>query len=52
MAFSELLHETRARVLKALEEYYWGAPSKDSVYDARMEQIRREYGNLTGVPLK
>ena len=49
---SELLHETRARVLKVLEEYYWGAPSKDSVYDARMKQIRREYGNLTGVPLK
>ena len=49
---SELLHETRARVLKALEEYYWGEPSKDSVYDARMNQIRREYGNLTGFPLK
>lgn len=49
---SELLHETRARVLKALEEYYWGEPSKDSVYDARMKQIRRDYGNLTGFPLK
>lgn len=49
---SELLHETRARVLKALEEYYWGKPSKDSAYDVRMKQIRREYGNLTGFPLK
>lgn len=49
---SELLHETRARVLKVLEEYYWGKPSQDSVYDARMEQIRREYGKLTGFPLK
>ena len=39
-------------VLKALEEYYWGKPSKDSAYDVRMKQIRREYGNLTGFPLK
>lgn len=26
--------------------------AKIAVYDARMMQIRREYGNLTGVPLK
>lgn len=49
---SQLLHETRARVLKALEEYYWGEKSKDSAYDARMKQIRRDYGKLTGFPLK
>ena len=49
---NELLHETRARVLKALEEYYWNEPSNDSVYDARMKQIRQEYGKITGLPPK
>lgn len=47
-----LLHETRARVLKALENYYWGEPSPDSAYHARMEWIRQNYGRLTGLPLK
>lgn len=49
---TELLHETRARVLKALEEYYWGDKSSDPLYDEKMKQIRREYGKLTGLPLK
>ncbi len=49
---SELLHETRARVLKALEEYYWDEASKDPAYDTRMKQIRQGYGRLTGLPLK
>lgn len=47
-----LLHETRSRVLKALETYYWGIPSTDSAYAARMEWIRQEYGKLTGLPPK
>lgn len=49
---SELLHETRSRVLKALETYYWGTPSTDAAYAARMEWIRQEYGKLTGFPPK
>lgn len=49
---TELLHETRARVLKALEEYYWGLPSSDSAYHAKMTQIRQGYNGLTGLPLK
>lgn len=47
-----LLHETRARVLKALEEYYWNEPSTDPDYDQKMAWLRREYGKLTGLPLK
>ena len=49
---TELLHETRARVLKALEEYDWGKTGGDPLYDEKMKQIRREYGKLTGLPLK
>lgn len=49
---NKLLHETRARVLKALEEYYWGEPSRDPEFDNRMTQIRQGYGSLTGLPLK
>lgn len=49
---TELLHETRARVLKELEKYYWGEPSKDPAYDARMNQIRQGYNSLTGLPFK
>lgn len=49
---SHLLHETRARVLKALEEYYWGEPSRDSAYDARMAQLRVEFGKLKGISAK
>ena len=49
---TELLHETRARVLKALEEYYWGKPSEDIAYSTRMMQIRKGYASLTGLPLK
>lgn len=49
---TELLHETRARVLKALEEYYWGEKSADSRYDEKMAWLRREYGKLTGLPPK
>lgn len=49
---SELLHETRARVLKALEEYYWGKPSEDIAYSTRIMQIRKGYASLTGLPLK
>lgn len=47
-----LLHETRSRILKALEKYYWGPPSTDAAYAARMEWIRQEYGKLTGFPPK
>lgn len=47
-----LLHETRSRILKALETYYWGPPSTDAAYAARMEWIRQEYGKLTGFPPK
>lgn len=47
-----LLHETRARVFKALEEYYWGVPSMNSAYDAKMKQIWQGYNRLTGLPLK
>lgn len=47
-----LLHETRARVMKALETYYWGEPSSDPAYDARMAWIRQEYDKLTGLPPK
>lgn len=47
-----LLHETRSRVLKALETYYWGTPSTDAAYAARMEWVRQEYGKLTGFPPK
>lgn len=47
-----LLHETRARVLKALEAYYWGGKSKDPRYDEKMKWLRRAYGCLTGLPLK
>lgn len=49
---NELLHETRARVLKALEDYYSGDSGGDSGYDARMEQIRQGYNSLTGLPMK
>ncbi len=48
----ELLHETRARVLKALECYYWGEKSDDPRYDEKMKRLRRAYGRLTGLPLK
>lgn len=47
-----LLHETRSRVLKALETYYWGEPSPEPAYDARMAWIRQEYDKLTGLPPK
>lgn len=47
-----LLHETRARVLKALEEYYWDDSRRDPDYCARMEQIRQGYNSLTGLPMK
>lgn len=47
-----LLHETRARILKALEQYYWGEKSTDPRYDEKMAWIRREYGRLTGLPPK
>ena len=47
-----LLHETRARVLKALEEYYWGERSYNYAYHARMEQISWEFDGLTGLPIK
>lgn len=49
---TELLHETRARVLKALEQYYWSKPSTDPRYDEKMRWLRREYGKLTGLPLE
>ena len=49
---TELLHETRARVLKALETYYWGEKSSDPRYDEKMKWLRREYGRLTGLSLK
>ena len=49
---NELLHETRARVLKALEDYYGGDSGGDPDYDARMEQIRQGYSSLTGLPMK
>lgn len=48
----ELLHETRSRVLKALETYYWGEPSPDPAYHARMAWIRQEYDKLTGLTPK
>ena len=47
-----LLHETRARVLKALEEYYGSDSRGDPDYDAKMEQLREGYNSLTGLPLK
>ena len=49
---NHLLHETRARVLKALEQYYWNRPSVDPHYDQKMVWLRQEYGKLTGLPLK
>lgn len=49
---NHLLHETRARVLKALEQYYWNKPSVDPHYDEKMVWLRQEYGKLTGLPLK
>ena len=49
---TELLHETRARVLTELEEYYWGEKSSDPRYDEKMAWLRQEYGRLTGLPLK
>lgn len=48
----KLLHETRARVLKALEEYYGCDSHRTPDYDARMEQIREGYNSLTGLPMK
>lgn len=48
----ELLHETRARVLKALEEYYGGDFHRTPDHDVRMEQIREGYSSLTGLPMK
>ena len=47
-----LLHETRSRVLKALEQYYWNKPSEAPRYDEKMRWLRQEYGKLTGLPLK
>lgn len=47
-----LLHETRARVLRALEEYYWREPSNNPCYHARMGQLRREYDSLSGLSPK
>lgn len=48
----DLLHETRARVLRALEDYYWDTPSENTAYHEKMEAIRRSYGELTGLPAK
>lgn len=45
----QLAHETRARVMQALENYYWGEPSEDPRYDEKMAWLRREYGALTGL---
>lgn len=47
-----LLHETRARVLKALEEYYWEIPDVEPNYAMRMDRLRQGYAELTGLPLK
>lgn len=47
-----LLHETRSRVFKALEHYYWGEKNADPHYDQKMSWLRQEYNALTGLPAK
>lgn len=47
-----LLHETRARVLTALERYYWDTPGTDAAYHSKMEQFRSAYGKLSGLSKK
>lgn len=49
---TNLLHETRSRVLKALENYYWGPKSSNTAYDTHMAWLRQEYNKLTGLPPK
>lgn len=47
-----LLRETRARVLTALECYYWNNPGTDAVYHSKMEQFRSAYESLSGLSKK